>query len=163
MTTTILLIRHGETAGNREGLFRGQKDFPLNENGRDQARTLAQELSAWKIDAIYSSPLTRANETARPLAELLGLRVIEETGFNNIHLGDREGRAKREVEEIQPELWRIWVTTPERLKREGAETLGQVQERAFSALGRIVEAQRGETVAVVSHRAVLKQIGRAHV
>jgi broad specificity phosphatase PhoE len=158
MTTTLLLIRHGETAGNREGLFRGQKDFPLNENGRAQARTLAQELSAWKIDAIYSSPLTRANETARPLAKLCELPVLEEPGFTNIHLGEWEGRPKAWVEKEQPELWRIWVREPENLKREGAETLGEVQVRAFSALERIVEAQTGETVAVVSHRAVLKPL-----
>jgi len=62
------------------------------------------------------------------------------------------------VEKEQPELWRIWVREPENLQRPGAETLAQVQERSFSALERIVEAQTGETVAVVCHRAVLKPL-----
>jgi len=158
MTTTLLLIRHGETAGNREGLFRGQKDFPLNENGRAQARTLAQELSAWKIDAIYSSPLSRANETARPLAASRGLRIIEEAGLNNIRLGDWEGRLKGEIEAEQPELWRIWIREPEKLKRDGAETLGEVQVRAYAALERIIGERGGGQIAVVSHRAVLKPL-----
>jgi len=158
MTTTILLIRHGETVGNREGLFRGQKDFPLNENGRVQAKALAEELRAWKIDAIYSSPLSRAMETARPLADLSGLRVTEEPGFTNIRLGDWEGVAKKWVEENQPDLWKIWVSEPERLRRPGAETLDQVQERAFSALERIVRDEGGKMIAAVSHRAVLKPL-----
>ena len=80
MTTTILLIRHGETLGNRDGMFRGQKDFPLNENGRTQARSLAEELSTWRIDAIYSSPLSRAMETARPLAEARVCRSSRKQG-----------------------------------------------------------------------------------
>ena len=158
MTTTILLIRHGETVGNREGLFRGQKDFPLNENGRIQAKALAEDGRTWKIDAVYSSPLSRAMETAHALADLRGLAVIEEPGFTNIRLGDWEGVAKKWVEENQPELWKIWVSEPERLRRPGAETLAQVQERAFSALERIIRDKAGKTVAVVSHRAVLKPL-----
>jgi len=158
MATTILLIRHGETVGNREGLFRGQKDFPLNENGKIQAKALAEELRAWKLDAIHSSPLSRALETARPLADLQGLPVIEEPGFTNIHLADWEGVAKKWVEENQPALWKVWVSEPERLRRPGAETLAQVQERAFSALEKIVRNEVGKTVVVVSHRAVLKPL-----
>jgi broad specificity phosphatase PhoE len=158
MTTTILLIRHGETVGNREGLFRGQKDFSLNENGRIQAKALAEELRTWKIDAIYSSPLSRTLETARPLADPRGLSMIEERGFTNIRLGDWEGVAKKWVEENQPDLWKIWVSEPERLRRPGAETLAQVQERAFSALERIVRDEGGKKIAAVSHRAVLKPL-----
>jgi len=158
MTATILLIRHGETVGNREGLFRGQKDFPLNENGQAQARALAEELADWKLDAIYSSPLSRALETARPLAQLRGLPIIGESGFTNIHLGDWEGVAKKWVEEHQPELWKIWVSEPEKLRRPEAETLDQVQQRAFSALERIAAGQAERTLAVVSHRAVLKPL-----
>ncbi len=158
MATTVLLIRHGETAGNREGLFRGQKDFPLNENGRSQAKALAEELRAWKIDAIYSSPLSRTLETVRPLAESHGLPVIEEPGFTNIRLGDWEGVAKKWVEENQPELWKIWIMEPERLHRPGAETLAQVQERAFLTLERIVGREQEKVAAVVSHRAVLKPL-----
>jgi broad specificity phosphatase PhoE len=158
MTTMILLIRHGETLGNRDGMFRGQKDFPLNENGRAQARSLAEELAAWRIDALYSSPLSRAMETARPLAEARGLSVIEEAGFNNIRLGDWEGRLKREIEAEQPELWKVWIREPEKLKREGAETLGQVQERSYTALMEIIGERTGGQIALVSHRAVLKPL-----
>jgi len=155
---TIILIRHGETVGNREGLFRGQRDFSLNENGMLQAKALAEELGPWKIEAIYSSPLSRATQTARLLAKSRGLPVIEEAGFTDIRLGDWEGRSKREVEEAEPELWKIWISQPERLEREGAETLAQVQERAYRALERIVRQQGGKMIAVISHRAVLKAL-----
>jgi len=156
--TTILLIRHGETVGNREGLFRGQRDFPLNEHGMRQTKALVQELSCWRIDAIYSSPLSRATETARPLAEPRGLPVIQEAGFLDLHFGDWEGRSKEEVAQEEPELWKLWMSQPERLAREGTETLAQVQRRAYLALERIVQEQAGKTIAVVSHRAVLKAL-----
>jgi len=65
MSTTILLIRHGETAWNREKIFRGVYDIPLNENGRDQARQVARALKGREIHAAYSSPLSRAIETAQ--------------------------------------------------------------------------------------------------
>lgn len=158
--TIIILIRHGETLGNREGFFRGQKDFPLNENGMLQAQALAEELGTWKIDAIYSSPLSRAAQTASPLAQAKGLAVIDEPAFTDIHLGNWEGRSKREVELEEPELWKMWISQPERLKREGAETLAEVQERSYGGLQRIVQDQgeRTRTIAVVSHRAVLKAL-----
>jgi len=158
MTTTIILIRHGETVGNREGLFRGQKDFPLNENGILQAQCLSQELSTWKINAVYSSPLSRAKETARILAESHALTVIEEPGFINIKLGAWEGRRKVEIEKEFPELWKIWVTIQEQLRLDGGETLKQVQQRAYQALERITQKEAGKTIVVVSHRAVLKPL-----
>jgi broad specificity phosphatase PhoE len=90
------------------------------------------------------------------------LAVIDEPAFTDIHLGDWEGRSKREVEQEEPEQWKIWISRPERLKREGAETLTEVQERAYRGLQRIVQDQgQGErtmTIAVVSHRAVLKAL-----
>lgn len=158
MSTTIILIRHGETMGNRDGLFRGRKDFPLNENGLTQATLLSQELSGWDLGAVYSGPLSRAKETARRVADPHGLSVVEEPPFTNIALGDWEGRRKVEIERDHPDLWQIWVSTPERLERPGAETLFQVQERSHRALERIVQEHTGKTVVVVGHRAVLKPL-----
>jgi broad specificity phosphatase PhoE len=158
MTTTIFIIRHGETMANREGMFRGQRDFPLNENGRIQAKAVAEDLRAYKIDAVYSGPLSRTVETARPLADWRGLPVVMEPGFTNISLGDWEGKPKKWVEENQPDLWKMWIIEPEKLRRPGAETLNQVQQRAFQALQKIIREQTGKTIAVVTHRAVLKPL-----
>jgi probable phosphoglycerate mutase len=156
--TKIILVRHGETQGNREGLFRGQADFPLNENGLRQARDLAQALKKYELEAVYSSPLSRARVTAELIARSHNLKIEMEPGFNNIKLGLWEGVPKDEIAERFPELWELWVTRPEYLQIPEGETLDAVQVRASKALKRIVKEQRGKTLAVVTHRAVLKPL-----
>lgn len=156
--TKIILVRHGETQGNREGLFRGQADFPLNENGLRQAHELAQALKGYRLEVVYSSPLSRARVTAELIAKPHNLKVEIEPGFNNIRLGIWEGRPKAEIEKESPQLWRLWTTEPERLQLPDAETLKDVQVRAFSAIERIAHENSGQTLAVVTHRAVLKPL-----
>jgi len=158
MRTTIYLIRHGECKGNREGLFRGRYDFPLNEVGRKQAIWLAEELKDVKFDAVYTSPLSRAMETAEAICRSQGIEPIVEQGFNNINLGVWEGRPKAEVEKEQPKEFKLWQTEPEKLRMEGAETLAQVQKRAVNTLVRITKERMGGGFAVVTHRAVLKPL-----
>jgi phosphoserine phosphatase len=158
MRTTIYLIRHGECAGNREGLFRGRYDFPLNEVGKEQADSLAKELEDVKFDAVFSSPLKRAWKTAEKLCKDRGITPIAQEGFNNIHLGEWEGRPKAEIAEKYPAEFRLWRTEPEKLRMPGAETLAQVQARAVNALVRITEKWMGTGIAVVTHRAVLKPL-----
>lgn len=158
MRTTIYLIRHGECVGNREGLFRGRYDFPLNEVGRKQAIWLAEELKDVKFDAVYTSPLSRAMETAEAICRSQGIEPIVEQGFNNIHLGSWEGKPKKEIAERFPKEFRLWRSEPEKLKMKGAETLSQVQERAVATLVRITKERMGGGFAVVTHRAVLKPL-----
>ncbi|MFA7202961.1 MAG: histidine phosphatase family protein, partial [Candidatus Caldatribacteriota bacterium] len=73
--TVIILVRHGECRGNREGLFRGRSDFPLNEVGIMQARELAQEIKQFHPSRIYTSPLTRATQTAEEIKEECKIEV----------------------------------------------------------------------------------------
>ncbi len=154
----IYLIRHGETQGNREGYFRGRSDFPLNENGKEQARLLAEALKDSGITRIYSGPLTRARQTAEILADKLGVPVVVEEGFNNINLGPWEGKKKEDIKREFPREFQLWITRPEELKLPGAETVMEVMERAVATLKRIVEEVQEESIAVVTHRAVLKPL-----
>ena len=158
MRTTIYLIRHGECVGNREGLFRGRYDFPLNEVGREQAESLAKELRNMKFDAVYTSPLSRAVETAQIICKARKIEPIIEGGFNNIHLGEWEGRPKTEIAEKYPSQFRLWRTEPEKLRMEGAETLAQVQKRAVNTLVRITKERMGGGFAIITHRAVIKPL-----
>jgi probable phosphoglycerate mutase len=158
MRTTIYLIRHGECAGNREGLFRGRYDFPLNEVGRDQAVSLAEELADVSFDAVYSSPLSRAFQTAQALCQERGIEPAAEEGFNNIYLGEWEGKPKTQIAEKYPAEFKLWRTEPEKLKMEGTETLAQVQKRAVQTLAVITEERMGQTFAIITHRAVLKPL-----
>ncbi|MBN2380084.1 histidine phosphatase family protein [candidate division WOR-3 bacterium] len=158
MLTKIYLIRHGECEGNREGLFRGRYDFPLNEVGRKQAASLARVLRKVKLDAVYTSPLKRAFDTAVAICEGRDIEPVIEEGFNNIDLGTWEGRPKSEIANSFPREFRLWRTEPEKLAMEGAETLSVVQNRAVKTLACLTESHPGEVIAVVTHRAVLKPL-----
>ncbi len=156
--TTVILIRHGECDGNAKDMFRGQMDFPLNERGLKQASEAGQAAKLLGIDAIYSSPLLRARQTAQAVADACGLQVLECPGINNVCLGDWEGRAKAEIAIEQPKLWETWLKNPEDLDFPGMEPLTEVMVRARAALDDIVERHRGGTVALVSHRTTLKPL-----
>ena len=157
MMLEIYFIRHGESAGNREDRFRGRFDFPLNENGIRQAEALREELSAIEFEAIYSSPLSRAVQTAQILANHRQ-KVIIEHGFNNISLGKWENTPKAEIREKYPELWKLWTTTPEKLAFPGMETLAQVRKRSFETLSKLLKIHLEGRIAVVTHRAVIKPL-----
>lgn len=153
----IYLIRHGECQGNREGLFRGRFDFPLNENGVRQAEHLQQALREVRFSAIYTGPLSRAYRTAEILSAGR-FPVRTEKGFNNIALGDWENTPKAEVQRKFPELWKLWTTRPEKLHFPGMEPLSEVRHRSYRALKDIIKSHRNETIGVVTHRAVIKPL-----
>lgn len=157
-TTTIYLIRHGETIANVEGIFRGRKDVPLNDNGKKQASDLADALSSVSFSAIYSAPLSRAIETARAIASTRDMQPIPCAEFDNIDLGEWTGRPKKEIQQKFPELWEQWITVPERLTIPGGESILDIQKRAFRKIEELIEEHRGERIAIVSHRAVLKPL-----
>jgi broad specificity phosphatase PhoE len=156
--TTVFIIRHGECAGNREGLFRGRSDFPLNETGVRQAQSLAREVREMGLTRMFSSPLARAAETAKIVAEACRIECQAREGFTNIALGEWEGRPKKEIEEEFPEEWGLWLEHPDRLHIPGGESLSEVQRRAFSNIEHLVRTYAGETFAVVTHRAVIKPL-----
>ncbi|MEA1940444.1 MAG: histidine phosphatase family protein [Candidatus Caldatribacteriota bacterium] len=156
--TLIIFARHGECEGNIKGMFRGRTDFPLNERGLIQAQDLAQELKDYPIKYIFSSPLSRAKQTAEAIGKKCKVEVEIEEKFNNIELGNWEGRYKKEIEEQFPEEWKLWISNPEKLLVKDMETIYEVQKRAKECLDRLVLEHKGETLAVVTHRAVLKPL-----
>ncbi|MCF4113882.1 MULTISPECIES: histidine phosphatase family protein [Dethiosulfovibrio] len=156
--TTLILVRHGECDGNKEGMFRGNKDFPLNSRGMRQADEVGRALANLTIDRIYSSPLLRAKQTAHAIAGKVGLSVVECPEINNISLGRWEGRRKDEIAEEEPELWSLWLNAPEKLNFPGMEPLTNVMKRSREKLDSLVELHRGKTIALVSHRTVLKPL-----
>jgi len=156
--TVLLLIRHGETIANRENIFRGRMDFPLNDNGIIQAKNLAEELSSFSINAIYSSPLLRALDTAKVIAQTTKNKIEISTALINISLGNWEGVPHTEIIRKYPEQYNLWRTEPEKLKIPGAETLSDVQKRSVDEVNRIVRIHTNSTIAITSHRAVLKPL-----
>ena len=156
--TLIFLVRHGECEGNIRGMFRGRADFPLNKRGLVQAQDLAREFKKIPVKYIYSSPLYRARQTAEAIGQQCGVEIKIEESFNNIELGSWEGRFMKEIAEQYPEEWELWVHNPEKLKVKDMETLYDVRKRAKTCLDNLVSKHSAETLAVVSHRAVLKPL-----
>lgn len=156
MKTTILLIRHGETAWNRGKIFRGMHDIPLNENGRMQARHLTVALSTRAIDAAYTSPLSRARETAQIVLTPHEVEATVHTGFTDFDYGDWTGLEDSEVARRWTDKHRVWLTAPHTLRVPGGNTLQEVYENAVGALGDIVRAHANQTVALFAHRVVNK-------
>ncbi|UCD85281.1 MAG: histidine phosphatase family protein [Deltaproteobacteria bacterium] len=154
--TKIYLIRHGQTDWNREEIFRGRADRPLNEVGGWEAGALSRALADVTIDFIYSSPLIRAQDTARPIASAHGLKVIPLPGIIDIDYGDWQGLSHDQAKEQYPELYRKWQEHPEQVEFPGGESLNMVRERVMSAFKEIVTRHPEQSGVVVSHRVVNK-------
>jgi broad specificity phosphatase PhoE len=154
--TKVMLVRHGETDWNRKEVFRGRIDVELNQNGRDQARALAESTRIFQIDAIYSSPLSRSLETAKIIADVHGLDVKVADSFIDLHYGEWQGLEHRKVKEKYPDLYLRWQESPHLVRFPGGESLEDVRERALKELGNIVTGNEGQTVMIVSHRVVSK-------
>jgi len=152
----LILVRHGETAWNKDEVFRGRFDVELNERGLEQARLTARALGALELAAVYSSPLSRAYETARQIAGRHELPVAVEPALTDIDYGILQGLSHQQVMSQYPEFYRLWVTAPHKVRFEEGENLDEVRTRALKAFERISGRHRGQNVVVVSHRAVNK-------
>ncbi len=150
--TTIVLVRHGQTAWNRLERFRGQADVPLDATGLAQAEATARAVAArWRPAAIYSSPLSRAMRTAETLAASFGLDVQPHPGLLDINYGQWQGLTPGEVGRRWPEELRLWHEEPWRARIPGGESLGEVQARGFAAIEKIAARHDGDCVVAVAH------------
>jgi broad specificity phosphatase PhoE len=156
MPTTILLVRHGETDWNREKIFRGVYDVPLNDNGRHQAGLVAKALRSQVIDAGYTSPLSRAVETASIALEPHNIRAKPHDGLIDFNYGDWTGKTEAEVARHWSDDHAAWNTHPDEARIPGGDTLQDVFERSFAVMEQIALRHDGQTVALFAHRVVNK-------
>ena len=155
--TRLLLARHGETEWNRSGRFQGHANPPLNDAGRGQAMVLADRLANHGIDAIYSSDLLRASETARAVGHRLGLDVVEDRGLREIDVGSWSGLTRDEIAARFPEGFERW--TRGEIGHDG-ETREQLTARVVATVERIAHAHAGQEVLVVTHGGAIRAIRR---
>jgi len=154
--TTIILVRHGETAWNQTRRIQGGgSNTRLNENGRKQAECLADRLKDERIEAIYSSPLKRAMETARPIAEKYGFEVNVEPSLKEIEAGELEGVLLSELGERFSQVLTATGRGSALPKIPGGESLDEVRKRAWKAVLAIMDKHPDGTVAVVTHYFVI--------
>ena len=156
--TFVYLVGHGETAWNKEEIFRGRTDISLNEIGFREAELVGEYLKGKDIHVIYSSPLSRARETARRIAQVFNLKVQPLEGITDMSFGKWEGRPLKEVQIHDRELYRQWIEQPHLLKLPGGESLDEVRVRAMAALEEVIQYHHEKNLVLVSHRVINKVI-----
>jgi broad specificity phosphatase PhoE len=147
--TEVLLIRHGRTQSNDEGRWQGHTDGELNAQGRRQVSLLGPALPA--IDALYTSPLSRAADTAHEIAHNQKLDVRQEHNLREIGFGAWEGMTRSEIASAYPEEYAVLNDGSDTARGGNGETFAGVRKRMAVALGEIVGRHPGQSVAVVSH------------
>jgi broad specificity phosphatase PhoE len=150
VTTTIALVRHGETDWNRERRFQGHNDTPLNDAGLAQAEELAERLDGQAFSVAYASPLARAAQTAEILARRLGIEVRHDPGLKEVDVGSWGGLTVPEVEARFPDgygRWHDWRVTG----WDDGETYDALSRRVVAALRDIAARHVGEHVLAVTH------------
>jgi broad specificity phosphatase PhoE len=150
-TTRVLLIRHGQSQGNAERRFGGHTATPLSELGRAQAEATARALAAEGVNAIYSSDLLRAVQTADPLARATGLSIEQTSAFRERSVGLMEGLTFEEAAVAHPEEYAALLRRDFEHVLAGGESYRQLLDRAASRLDRAIEENAGGTIAVFSH------------
>ncbi len=157
--TTILLARHGESDWNRDRRWQGHADRPLTDHGREQARELAERLATTDLDAVYSSDLERARETAAIVAERHGLPVQQLPALREVDVGSWSGLTRAEAEERFPDAYRRWTDGIEGW--DDGETYEQLSERVLAAVREVAERHPGDRVLLVAHGGSIRAIHAA--
>ena len=153
--TKLILARHGETVWNVEKIYRGRTDVNLDEVGIKQAELLGKYLSNWELEAIYSSPLRRALDTANIIAhyQKIGVHIVE--GLIDFDYGEWQSLPEQEVKRLYPALLNEWHSNPHKVVMPGGESLEDVSKRAIKVVNDVLSKYQGSVV-LVSHRVVNK-------
>ncbi|MDR1376291.1 MAG: histidine phosphatase family protein [Synergistaceae bacterium] len=153
----ILLVRHGRTDWNDAHRFQGRTDIPLNATGRAQAEKVAARLAAWSVDVIYTSPMTRARETAAAIAERHGKSPVVLDDLAELNFGSWEGRFFEEIEEQNGDRLREWLRDPFFCMPEKAETWDSILARAERVKETVLRSPY-ERVVMVSHGGIIRAL-----
>ncbi len=153
----VILLRHGETAWNRDGVFRGTEDVPLNDLGKEQAALTGERLRKIPISHVYTSPLSRSRDTALLAAKPQNLPVEEREFLNDMHFGQWQGLRVEEVASRWPQEYDVWQNNPQMCQTPGGESLKGVFQRAARGLENLIrEKDSGGDLLLVSHRVIIK-------
>lgn len=158
--TELLFIRHGETDWNRQQRFQGQVDVPLNAAGHAQAQRLGARLAGERHEALFTSDLTRARETAAPLAAAWALQPVALAGLREQNFGVLEGLDVPTIKARYPELWQRWLEHRGDFTLPGGESLIGFHARVLAAVRELVSQASGQRLAVVTHGGVLDMLWR---
>lgn len=151
MTNTIYIVRHGQTEWNLLGKTQGHGNSDLTPKGIEQAELLADSMTKYPIDYIYSSDLGRAYQTAEIIGNKLNIEVEKTEALREMNFGTWEGRIIKDIIEEDPELYKMWRNEPHLAKIPQGETLSQIKERTDAFIKEINEKYNGKHIVLVTH------------
>lgn len=151
MTTRIFLVRHGRTALNAQGRFRGRRDVPLDEQGLADAAEAARRLARVRLAAVYTSPLLRTRQTAEAVAASSGAPIVVEPDLIDLDHGRWEGLTPGEAAALDPDAFERFRSDPRAAEAPDGERLAEGEARVLATLWRIGARHPGGACAAVSH------------
>lgn len=158
----LILVRHGETDLNRDGITQGRNSDALNQRGRQQVQEVARALHRETPFALYSSPIVRALETAQVISDEHQVPVAKRLGLAEADLGELEGLTGQELRQLYPDFMRLWDQDPAYAQMPGGESLHQVQDRMWECIMAMQkEHQEGTVIAVTHNLAIIAFLCRA--
>ena len=159
--TTLIAVRHGETAWNRATRIQGHLDIPLNATGRAQAQRVAQALAGETVHAVYASDLRRAAQTADAIAAGLNLPVQYDIGLRERAFGVFEGLTWAEIERDWPAECLRWRQRDPDFGAPGGEVLKDFYQRCIDTIAGLAQRHPGQTLVIVAHGGVMDCLYRA--
>ena len=161
--TLIIFVRHGRTPTTGTKLPGRAPNLHLSDEGKSQAEMIAKEIKkssssflGTKVSAVYASPMERTQETAKPIAKTLNLRVRTLQGLNECDFGDWTGRRLRDLSKLKS--WATVQKQPSSFRFPNGESFTEMQNRMLKTIDKILERHSGETVVCVSHADPIKAI-----
>ena len=161
--TLIIFVRHGRTPTTGTKLPGRAPNLHLSDEGKSQAEMIAKEIEkssssflGAKVSAVYASPMERTQETAKPIAKSLNLRVRTLQGLNECNFGDWTGRRLRDLSKLKS--WSTIQKQPSNFRFPNGESFTEMQNRMLKTVDKILERHPGETVVCVSHADPIKAI-----
>lgn len=156
MSTTIYLIRHGQSKANEKEVFAGFYNIELTQKGKDQAKLTANFLKEIKPDYIYSSDLIRAYDTATFTAENYGMEIIADQQLREMDAGEWDGLTLTEIKNKYEKEFYLWRNDIGNAYCHGGETTRQVQERIVKKVTEIAKAHKDKVVFIFSHATAIR-------
>jgi probable phosphoglycerate mutase len=160
MTTRLCIVRHGETAWNAEHRVQGQLDIPLSEIGIKQAQAAARILGREKFDAIYSSDLSRAMQTAQPTASALGMKILTDKDLRERHYGMFERLTYAEVKVKHASEYARFAARDPDFDFVSGESLRDFSTRRIAVVSTLAKRHEGQHILVFTHGGVLDELYR---
>ena len=154
----LILVRHGQTDWKKQNRVQGSLDIPLNNEGTEEAKALASELSKQKIDAIYSSPSSCCFSTACEIATPHKLKVKKINELSELNQGVWQGLLLSSIKKRYKKQYSIWKTTPTAGRPPNGESLRDACDRTISLMHKIVDKHKDESICFVSGEMVLSII-----